>query len=211
MVDFQSRDTRREPDEPATGEDGSDPDETGEQATEMDDTERADTDDRAAGQDERGLAVVTVAADRPVEEDTSGGAVVAELEDAGSVVVTREVIHPSYDGVQSTVDALVGRRDVGGIVTVGGTGVEPTDVTIEAVRPMFRKELPGFGELLRRSCEGEAGSEIIRTRATAGVIDGVVCFCLPGDTDLARRGTRDIVAPEADALAALTGDPEAED
>jgi len=192
MVDFQSRDTQRGRDEePAAAESG----------------DRDDADDDGSAP-ERGIAVVSIGGGRTIEDDEAGDAVVETVDAAGEAVVTRELIDASFDGVQTTVDALVDRRDVYGVVTTGSTGVEPDDVTIEAVEPMLDKELPGFGELVRRSCYEAAGSAVIRTRTTAGVLDGVACFCLPGDADVVRRSVRDIVVPEAETLAALAAEPE---
>ena len=218
MVDFQSRDTQRGSDdaeaaaEEAADEASSEPVEAEDDAVEL--AESLDAEEVEATEalgEERGLAVVTVADDRSIEEDRAGGAVVEEIERGEDHVVTRAVIHPSYDGVQQTVDALVDRKDVYGVVTIGGTGVEPDDVTVEAVRQMFAKELPGFGEFYRRACQDQAGTSIIRSRATAGILDGAVCFCLPGDTELARLGTREFVVPEAEYLAALAAEPEEEE
>ena len=211
MVDFQSRDTTRGSDEDAeaSAEDAnSEPVDA--EHDEADLAASLDAEEVEASADlgeERGVAVVTVATDRTIEDDEAGGAVVEEIERGDDHVVTRAVIHPSYDGVQQTVDALVDRKDVYGVITIGGTGVEPNDVTVEAVRQMFEKELPGFGEFFRRACQDQAGTSIIRSRATAGVLDGVVCFCLPGDTELARLGPREFVVPEAEYLAALAAEP----
>lgn len=220
MVDFQSRDTQRGSDEDAeaaaeeAAEEASSEPLEDDAADEADLAESLDAADFEASEDlgeERGLAVVTVAHDRTIEDDRAGGAVVEEIERGDDHVVTRAVIHPSYDGVQQTVDALVDRTDVYGVITIGGTGVEPDDVTVEAVQQMFAKELPGFGEFFRQACQDQAGTSIIRSRATAGILDDAVCFCLPGDTELARLGTREFVVPEAEYLAALAADPDEAD
>lgn len=205
MVDFQSRDTQRDRD----GDDASaddDPPTPDQGEAESASAEPADGD---ADDPERGVAVVSIGGEHSIEDDPAGDAAVAEVEAADGRVVTRELIDASFDGVQKTVDALVDRRDVYAVVTTGGTGVEPDDVTVEAVRQMLDKELPGFGELVRRSCYDEVGAAVIRTRATAGVMGGVVCFCLPGDPDVVRRSVRDVVAPEAAYTAALAAPDDA--
>lgn len=190
MVDFQSRDTRR----------GDTSDETGDPGTASTDT--TDDPEQSPDTDELGFAVVTVGTDRDIEDDEAGNAVVEALGGAGEVV-TREVIEDRYDGVQSAVSTLVDRRDVDVVLTVGGTGVEPSDVTVEAVEPMLDKELPGVGELVRLRCAETAGTAAIRTRATGGVIDGVLLFCVPGRPDLAEIAAREVVAPEAEPLVDL--------
>jgi len=99
------------------------------------------------------------------------------------------------------VDGLVGRRDVGALVTVGGTGVEPDDVTVDALEPLFDKRLPGFGELFRILSHDHDGTAVVGTRATAGIIDAVPVFAVPGTVDGATRAVGEVVLPEAEGLA----------
>ena len=96
------------------------------------------------------------------------------------------------------------------IVTTGGTGVTPDDVTVEAVGPLFDKELRGFGELFRRYSEAEIGTRVVATRATAGIVDGVPVFCLPGSENAAKLGTGEIVVPEVAHLVGLAGNDESQ-
>jgi len=153
--------------------------------------------------DTLGAAVVTVSSSRTLADDPSGDRIVQVLVDAGNDVVTRELIPDDYDDVQHTVDALVRRGDVDVVVTTGGTGVTPDDQTVEAIRPLFEKELPGFGELFRRYSYGEIGTRVVGTRATAGIIDEVPVFCLPGSEDAVSLGVEEIIVEEAPHLAGL--------
>jgi len=89
------------------------------------------------------------------------------------------------------------------VVTTGGTGVTPDDVTIEAVRPLLGTELPGFGELFRRLSYDEVGTRVVGTRAVGGITRGVPVFCLPGSENAARLGAEEIVVAEAPHLAGL--------
>lgn len=148
-------------------------------------------------------AVVTVSSSRGHEDDAAGDAIEAAVEGAGDEVVVREVVADDFDGVQGTVDRLVDRDDVDCVVTTGGTGVTPDDVTVEAVAPLFDKELPGFGELFRAMSREEIGTMVVGTRATAGVAGGVPVFCLPGSENAARLGSEEIVVEEAGHLAGL--------
>ncbi|MFB6131223.1 MAG: molybdenum cofactor biosynthesis protein B [Salinigranum sp.] len=150
-----------------------------------------------------GAAVVTVSSSRTIEDDPAGDAIVAAFEEAGHEVVVRELVNDDYDGVQGAVDNLVGRDDVDCVVTTGGTGVTPDDVTVEAVEPLLDKALPGFGELFRRLSFDEIGTRIVATRASAGVADGVPIFCLPGSRNAATLGASEIVVPEVSHLAGL--------
>ncbi|MEF8787042.1 MAG: MogA/MoaB family molybdenum cofactor biosynthesis protein [Haloarculaceae archaeon] len=215
MVDFQSRDTSRgygnnEETEDSDEEDTEAADTVEESAADEETTatEAAEPADVEAGDETTDFgaetlpyAVVTAANDRTIEEDATGQAIVDAIEHAGDAVSTRELIGPNYDSVQSTVSALARRKDVSAIVTVGGTGISPDDETVDAVEPLFDKKLPGFGELYRVLSHDFDGTAVIRTRATAGIVDGVPVFCLPEDTAGARRGVEQIVLEEAETLA----------
>ncbi|MFB6304173.1 MAG: molybdenum cofactor biosynthesis protein B [Haloferacaceae archaeon] len=150
-----------------------------------------------------GAAVVTVSSSRSLDDDPAGDAIAAAFEAEGHEVVTRELVRDDFDGVQSRVDSLVDRSDVDVVVTTGGTGVTPDDVTVEAATPLFDKRLPGFGELFRRLSYDEIGTRVVGTRAVAGVADGVPVFCLPGSENAARLGSEELIVPEAPHLAGL--------
>ncbi|WP_224268442.1 MogA/MoaB family molybdenum cofactor biosynthesis protein [Haloprofundus salinisoli] len=150
-----------------------------------------------------GFAVVTVSSTRSLDDDPAGDAIAAAFEAAGHELATRELVSDNYDGVQGAVNRLVSRDDTDVVVTTGGTGVTPDDVTVGAVEPILEKELPGFGELFRRLSYDEIGTRVIGTRATAGVTDGVPVFCLPGSENAARLGAEEIIVPEAGHLTGL--------
>jgi molybdenum cofactor biosynthesis protein B len=149
------------------------------------------------------VAVVTVSSSRSVDEDPAGDYVAAAFEEAGHEVAVRELIDDDYDSVQGTVDRLARRKDTDAVVTTGGTGVTPDDVTPEAVRGLFAKRLPGFGELFRRLSHEEVGTRTIGSRATAGVVSATPVFCLPGSENAVRLGVDEIVLPEVGHLAGL--------
>ena len=168
-----------------------------------DEHSHADHDHHAHDLDTLGAAVVTVSSTRETADDAAGAAIVAAFEAAGHEIAIRELVGDDQDGVQSTVDRLVGRADVDCVVTTGGTGVTPDDVTVEAVRPLLEKSLPGFGELFRRRSVDEIGTRVVGTRAIAGIADGVPVFCLPGSENAATLGAEEIIVPEAPHLAGL--------
>ena len=152
---------------------------------------------------ELGVAVLTVSSSRSLDDDPAGDAIESVLEGTGHEVTIRELVTDEYDGVQDAVDRFVEREDTDCVVTTGGTGVTPDDVTAEAVEPLFDKRLPGFGELFRTLSYEEIGTKVVGTRAVAGVADGVPVFCLPGSENAARLGTGDIIIEEAPHLAGL--------
>jgi len=161
--------------------------------------------------DDLAVAVVTVSSSRSMDADPSGDAIVELVEEAGHEVVARDLVRDAYDNVQSEVDTMVGREDTDTVVTTGGTGVTPDDITPEAVDPLFEKPLPGFGELFRRLSEDEIGTRSVATRATAGIADGVPVFCLPGSESAVRLGVEAVVLPEAGHLAGLASRDETDE
>jgi len=205
MVDFQSRETRRDDDEEPPADD---PDESADDPL-TEESEPAEHDDDESHDHHHhdvervGVAVLTVSSSRSLDDDPAGDAVAAAFEADGHEVVTRELVRDSYDRVQGGIDNLTGRKDVDVVVTTGGTGVTPDDVTVEAAEPLFDKELPGFGELFRRQSYEEIGEKVVATRATAGVTDGVPVFCLPGSEHAAELGTAEVVIPEIGHLVGL--------
>ncbi|VTT87929.1 Molybdenum cofactor biosynthesis protein MoaB [Halorubrum sp. DM2] len=151
------------------------------------------------------VAVVTVSSSRSADEDPAGDYVAAAFEDAGHEIAVRELIGDDYDSVQGTVDRLARRKDTDAVVTTGGTGVTPDDVTPEAVRGLFAKRLPGFGELFRRLSYEEIGTRTIGSRATAGVVSATPVFCLPGSENAVRLGVDEVILPEVSHLVGLAG------
>jgi molybdenum cofactor biosynthesis protein B len=155
------------------------------------------------------FAVVTVSSSRTLEEDTAGDRIVSAVESAGHEVAVRELIGDDYDGVQGTVARLAERGDVDAVVTTGGTGVTADDVTVEAVDPLFEKDLPGFGELFRALSREEVGTRVVGTRAAAGIVDGddggTPVFCLPGSENAAALGIDEVILPEVGHLVGLAG------
>jgi molybdenum cofactor biosynthesis protein B len=209
MVDFQSREPRtREDDdtdepEPDDAEaDSADSEQSPPSAENEQPTADTEPDESIA------YAVVTVTGDRSIAKDTQGDAIVELLEEAGATVTTRDLIQPSYDGIQTVLTTLAERRDVDAVITIGGTGVEPDDVTVDALDRLFEKRLPGFGELLRRLAYDQKGTTVVGTRSTAGIVDGAPVFAVPGTIKGAVLATEEIVIPEAPGLveqASITG------
>jgi molybdenum cofactor biosynthesis protein B len=153
--------------------------------------------------EELSVGVVTISSSRDIDTDVAGDTIAARLEAAGHSVSVRELINDDFDTVQNTIDRLTNRGDTDCVVTTGGTGVTPDDVTVEAVEALFDKRLPGFGELFRQLSREEVGTRVVGTRATAGIADGAPVFCLPGSENAVRLGTEAIIVEEAPHLAGL--------
>jgi molybdenum cofactor biosynthesis protein B len=134
---------------------------------------------------------------KPVD-DPSGDLIVDALQGAGHHIAFRELVPDDNNLIGKNVARAVGSEEVDAIIVCGGTGISPKDVTIEAVRPMLVKTLPGFGELFRKLSFDEIGSAAVLTRALAGVADqGKAVFCIPGSPQAAGLVLEKLILPEA--------------
>jgi molybdenum cofactor biosynthesis protein B len=129
--------------------------------------------------------------------DPSGDLIVELLKNAGHGVASREILPDDRVLLGKYVGNAIGSEKVDAIIVCGGTGVSLTDVTIETVRPMLIKTLPGFGELFRKLSYDEIGSAAIMTRALAGVTDqGKAVFCIPGSPQAVKLVMTKLILPE---------------
>jgi len=151
------------------------------------------------------FGVLTVSSSRTLDSDDSGDAIVAAIEDDGHAVAVRDLVSDDEAAIRRQVTTFVEREDVDAVVTTGGTGVTPDDVTVEAVRPLFDRELPGFGEQFRARSVEEVGPHGMITRATAGVAGTVPVFCLPGSQQAAAFGTETLLLPIVGHVVGLAG------
>ena len=78
----------------------------------------------------------------------------------------------------------------------GGTGITPTDVTIEAIKPFFSKEMTAFGAIFAQLSYEEIDSAATLSRAAAGVIGGTAVFCMPGSKKACQLACRALIFPE---------------
>jgi molybdenum cofactor biosynthesis protein B len=129
--------------------------------------------------------------------DPSGDLVVQMLRDSGHRVTLRRLVDDDKAEIQHEILRALKSRKVDAIVTSGGTGISPRDVTIEAVRQLLDKELPGFGELFRAISYQKIGSAAVLTRAIAGIAKGKAVFCLPGSPQSVALALQELVIPEA--------------
>jgi len=129
--------------------------------------------------------------------DPSGDLIVELIEAAGYCVVSRKILPDDSVLIGKYVGNAISSENVDAIIVCGGTGVSITDVTIETVRPLMIKTLPGFGELFRKLSYDEIGSAAIMTRALAGVTDhGKAVFCIPGSPQAVKLVMTKLVLPE---------------
>jgi molybdenum cofactor biosynthesis protein B len=126
------------------------------------------------------VAVITISDKRAAgkEEDISGKILEEGLKEKGHTVV-RYLLPNDREKIESLLKELI-RSDVDAVITTGGTGISSRDVTIESVKPLIQKELPGFGEMLRYLGYQKIGTPALLSRALAGLVEGKIIFCLPG-------------------------------
>lgn len=128
-------------------------------------------------------------------EDPSGDEIERLMREAGHRVAGRALI-PDRIGVLRTTVRKALKSDSDAIIITGGTGIAPSDVTVEGISPMLEKQMPGFGELLRRISYDKIGSAAMMTRAMAGVVKGKAIFCLPGSPDGVATAVSKLLIPE---------------
>lgn len=142
-------------------------------------------------------AVLTVSDSRTVESDESGPLARRLLEGAGHTIVLHALLPNQEPLVRTTVEEWLARRDLHAVIITGGTGLGSKDRTIEAVRPLFEKEIPGFGELFRLlSYQEQIGTTAILSRAAAGSARGAVIVSLPGSRAAVELAITRILIPE---------------
>jgi len=139
-------------------------------------------------------AVLTVSDSRTEATDESGKILQELIVAAGHQVGAYRLIKNEMDVVRATVRELA--EEVDFIITTGGTGMSPRDLSIEACRPLFTKELEGFGDVFRLISFQEIGSAAILSRATGGSVGRALVFCLPGSKAAVRLAAEKLILPE---------------
>ena len=129
-------------------------------------------------------------------DDPSGDLIVQLIQERGYKVVFKTVIPDSSAVIRAQLRRAVSSRDVDAIIVCGGTGVSPSDVTIETLEPLLEKRLPGFGEIFRWLSYQEVGSAAVLTRSLAGIIEGKVVYCVPGSPQAVRLALEKLILPE---------------
>ena len=143
-----------------------------------------------------GVAIVTLSSSRSLDSDTSGDTIQELLQEHGHTVVARKVIRDDKRLLQTTLRGLLKNRKVQAVITTGGTGLAPTDVTIEAIRPMLTKELPGFNSLFMLLSYKQVKSAAMLSRALSGTIGDTIVFCLPGSPRACKLAVEELILPE---------------
>lgn len=143
-------------------------------------------------------AVLTVSDSRTAGTDESGKLIRTALLGSGHEVLAHTLLPNDEVRVRAQVVEWIARTDLDLIVVTGGTGLGSRDRSIEAVRPLFEKEIPGFGELFRMlSFQEQVGTAAILSRAAAGSANGKFIALLPGSRAAVELAMTRIILPEA--------------
>lgn len=145
------------------------------------------------------IAVLTVSDTRDEESDSSGRLLVERLAGAGHELAGRAIVPDDVEAIRSRVSAWVADERVDVIISTGGTGFAARDVTPEALKPLFDREMDGFSVLFHQASFGTVGLATLQSRACAGQIGNTFVFCLPGSTGACRDGWDLVLGQELDS------------
>ena len=145
-----------------------------------------------------GIAVITISDTRQLADDKSGQTLVDRLTEAGHRLAGRAIVKDDVRAIRAATRKFAKDKSVDVIISTGGTGLTGRDVTIEAMRPLFDKEIEGFGVLFHMMSFQKIKTSTVQSRATAGVVSGKYVFCLPGSPGACRDGWDEILKPQLD-------------
>ncbi|MEK7265090.1 MAG: molybdenum cofactor biosynthesis protein B [Pseudomonadota bacterium] len=144
------------------------------------------------------IAILTVSDTRTLETDTSGAALVERLQSAGHKLADRTLIRDDIPKIRSIVQSWIANPDIDAVISTGGTGLTGRDVTHEALTPLFEKTIEGFSVVFHMVSYESVGLSTLQSRATAGVANGTVIFCLPGSTGAVKDGWDKVISHQLD-------------
>ena len=146
-----------------------------------------------------GVAILTVSDTRTQANDTSGDILVERLEMAGHELADRKILKDDKNLIQDQVKNWTTREDIQVIISTGGTGLTGRDVTVEAMRPLFDKEIDGFSVVFHMVSYGTVGLSTLQSRACAGLIGDTFVFCLPGSNGAVKDGWDKVIRDQLDS------------
>lgn len=144
------------------------------------------------------IAVITVSDTRQLDEDKSGQTLVDRLERAGHTLVDRKIVADERDQIADQLRVWIADPDVDVVISTGGTGLTGRDVTVEAHRDVYEKEIDAFATVFTIVSMQKIGTSAIQSRATAGVAGGTYLFALPGSPGACRDAWDEILEKQLD-------------
>ena len=144
------------------------------------------------------IAVLTVSDSRSLDDDKSGDLLVSRLTEAGHDLADRAIVQDDEALITSQLQRFIDNKEIDVVIATGGTGLTGRDVTPEAFRAVFEKEIEGFGEMFRFLSFQKIGTSTLQSRAVAGVAGGTYLFALPGSPSACRDAWDDLLAHQLD-------------
>lgn len=145
------------------------------------------------------IAILTVSDTRTLETDKSGSTLAGRIEAAGHILADRALVKDDKTDVKAVVTRWIDDPAIDAVITTGGTGLTGRDVTVEAVRPLFEKEIEGFSVIFHQVSYQTVGLSTLQSRASAGLARGTFIFLLPGSTGAVKDAWDNILKFEFDA------------
>ncbi|HUD53445.1 molybdenum cofactor biosynthesis protein B [Parvibaculum sp.] len=144
------------------------------------------------------IAVLTVSDTRTRETDTSGDVLTERIEKAGHNLADRTVVSDDIQMIRNQLLSWIASDNVDIVISTGGTGLTGRDVTPEAFKSVYDKEIEGFSAIFHRISYEKIGTSTIQSRATAGVAHGKYLFALPGSPGACKDGWDEILQYQLD-------------
>lgn len=144
------------------------------------------------------IAVLTVSDTRQLAEDRSGDTLVARLETAGHILADRKIVQDERDLIAAQLRDWIANPDIDVIISTGGTGLTGRDVTVEAHRDVYEKEIEAFGTVFTIVSMKKIGTSAVQSRATGGVAGGTYLFALPGSPGACKDAWDEILQLQLD-------------
>ncbi|MEL7099074.1 MAG: molybdenum cofactor biosynthesis protein B [Pseudomonadota bacterium] len=144
------------------------------------------------------IAVLTVSDTRSVAEDRSGDTLVQRLEGAGHSLAARTILPDERDQIADQLRTWCADPEIDVVLSTGGTGLTGRDVTVEAHRDVYEKEIDAFGTIFTIVSMQKIGTSAVQSRATAGVANGTYLFALPGSPGACKDAWDEILAKQLD-------------
>jgi molybdenum cofactor biosynthesis protein B len=143
-------------------------------------------------------AVLTVSDTRSLAEDKSGDTLAAMIVADGHRLAARSLVKDDIAAIRQTVQGWIADAGIDAVITTGGTGFTGRDVTPEAIKPLFEKEIDGFSVVFHQISFGKIGTSTLQSRACAGVAKGTYIFALPGSPGAVKDGWDGILKYQLD-------------
>lgn len=145
------------------------------------------------------IAVLTVSDSRGWDSDTSGAILAERIEKAGHQLADRKIVTDERTEIANAVQSWIDDPAVDVVISTGGTGLTGRDITPEAIRPLFEKEIEGFSVVFHNVSFQSVGLSTLQSRATAGVAKGTFVFALPGSNGAVKDGWDKVISHQLDA------------